>query len=283
MAVAGNIQLPTFTSQPPILKIIPNISSTISSGGSIIKINYIYYILAICAIIIIFVCYCYHRYFNRVNNEPEILQTDYSDIVAQDLFLEKLPIIFRDEMFDWECICEIFELPIEEINKIIANEPMFSNVLKEYMSSFALPLSTNWEYTITKRTTKDTYHHFILEKQHRHIIGQITGEQRIYIATPNQATHLKPFVKYNNSSNNSSNNDNINKKQFLVNKTYSVIDFWSEKESSHPEYAKLEYMEVVLRAGNILYIPYGWWYLQQVKEEGLVLEANCKSILNWFF
>ena len=42
-------------------------------------------------------------------------------------------------------------------------------------------------------------------------------------------------------------------------------------------------MEVVLRAGNVLYIPYGWWYLEQVKEEGLVLEANCKSILNWLF
>ena len=281
MSLAGNIELPNFTTQPPISKLIPNISTNIISGGS--SINYIYYILAICVIIIIFICYCYHRYFNRVNNEPEILQTDYSDIVAQDLFLEKLPIIFRGEMFDWECICEIIELPIEEINKVIANEPMFSNVLKQYMSIFALPLSTNWEYTITDRTKKDTYHHFILEKQHRHIIGQITGEQRIYLATPNQATHLKPFVKYNSSSNNSSNNSNINKKEFLVNKTYSVIDFWSEKESSHPEYAKLEYMEVVLRAGNVLYIPYGWWYLEQVKEEGLVLEANCKSILNWLF
>jgi hypothetical protein len=270
MAMAENIKLPTFTSQPPV-----NINTAT-------KINYKYYVIAICVILIIFICYCYHRYFNRVNNEPEILQTDFSDIVAQDLFLEKLPIIFRDEMFDWECICEIFELPIEEINKIIANEPIFSNLLKDYMSPFSLPLSTNWDYTITKRTTSDTYKHFILEQQHRHIIGQITGEQRIYLATPNQATHLNPLVKYNKNNKNNK-NDTINENHFLVNKTYSLTNFWSEKETSNPDYAKLEYMEVVLRAGNILYIPYGWWYLEQVKEEGLVLEAKSKSILNWFF
>ena len=41
MSLAGNIELPNFTSQPPISKLIPNISTTIGGGSSI---NYIYYI-----------------------------------------------------------------------------------------------------------------------------------------------------------------------------------------------------------------------------------------------
>lgn len=232
------------------------------------------YLYLIVLVITLFIVYCYWRYFNRISNEPEIIQSDGCEDGAQDLLAEKQPVIFRDVLFDWEPICEVFELDISDINEIRKVNHTFDKVLKEYLAPFSLPFSFGWHIDINQFTRKDTYHHFVLESKHRHMIAQITGEIRLYLAVPNQKEYLGQL----DTKENTHKNTNIN-----INNTYSTIDFWSEKESSKPPYNKLEYMEIILRAGNMISIPKSWWYLIQVKEDGLIMETYNKSAFSLVF
>lgn len=243
--------------------------------------NYMKYIYLLLIVLVVFVIYCYYLYFTKMTNDVEILQTDYGEDIAQDVLSEKKVAVFRDVLFDWECVCEIFDMSIEDINKLTKESKVFNKVLKDYLSPFSLPLTYDWDYNITYRTKSDNQHHFILEEQHRHLIAQITGEQRIYVAAPEQIKNIKPLMVY--SKKNTKNMKTVKSKDYEINKTFSTTDFWSQEETSKEPYTKLEYMEIVLRAGNMMYIPYGWWYLQQVKEDCLVLEASCKSVFTLIF
>ena len=59
------------------------------------------YFIVLCIIIIISA----HYYnFRRINTELRILQTSNpTAIISYELFREKLPIVFQDEMNNWEC------------------------------------------------------------------------------------------------------------------------------------------------------------------------------------
>jgi hypothetical protein len=246
------------------------------------QVNWYMYLYLIVIVITLFIVYCYWRYFNRVSNEPEIVQSDGCEDGAQDLLSEKQPVIFRDVLFDWEPICEVFELDIADINEIRKVNSTFDKVLKEYLAPFSLPFSFGWHIDINHLTRKDTYHHFVLESKHRHMIAQITGEIRLYLAVPNQKEYLGPLDTTENTNKNTNKNINININT-TINNTYSTVDFWSEKETSKAPYNKLEYMEIILRAGNMISIPKSWWYLIQVKEDGLTMETYNKSVFSLVF
>ena len=55
-----------------------------------------------------------------------------------------------------------------------------------------------------------------------------------------------------------------------------------EKETDIAPFNKVEYIEIILREGNILSIPYGWWFLSQVEEDTLVMECFNLSAISLF-
>ena len=46
--------------------------------------------------------------------------------------------------------------------------------------------------------------------------------------------------------------------------------------------SNIEYIEIILREGNVLYIPNGWWYLSQVEEDGTSFETFNISAISLF-
>jgi len=231
--------------------------------------SYWNYISLISVVILIFFIYCHIYHLNKINTNLEILQAEVPDSSKiQDLLVHKQPVVFRQVLYGWDTIIDIHQLPIEEIQLIIKNDKEFVQVLHYYLSPYSLFLSYGWQFQITYKIIDNTQHHFYLESHHRHLIAQITGQQRIYLASPNQTEFLEPVVESKNEN--------------LINKKHNPVTFWNEEETAKEPFNKLQYVEIILREGNILYIPRGWWYLLEIEEDGLIMEAVNKSVLNWF-
>lgn len=235
---------------------------------------YIVLLILICFCVLI---YCYISNLNKINSEIAILQKDNpTDGDIQDLLVQKQPTIFADVLYDWEAVAEIFDMPIDLITELLAAKP-FIQLLTSHLEPYSLLFSRGWKFQATERSPDpdNPYeHYFRLESHHRHFIAQITGIQRIYIASPNQTTFLTPVeIEATSSTTSTSNSTSINK-------TRCTVDFYNETETAKEPFNKLQYIEIVLREGNMLYIPRGWWYLQAVEAPGLVLEAVNESIFS---
>lgn len=232
---------------------------------------YIVLIILICFSVLI---YCYISNLNKISTDiAAILQKDNpTEDDIQDLLVQKQPTIFADILYEWEAIAEIYDMPIELITELLAAKP-FIQLLTTHLVPYSLLFSRGWKLQATERSPdpENPYeHYFRLESHHRHFIAQITGIQRIYIASPNQTTFLTP-VEIETTSNTNT---------ISINKTRCTVDFYNETETAKEPFNKLQYIEIVLREGNMLYIPRGWWYLQTVEAPGLVLEAVNESIFS---
>jgi len=238
------------------------------------SINIIIYILALICVIIGVLIYCYIQNLYKISNETEIIQKDVpTDNEIQDMLVLKQPAIFIDILYGWDAIVEIFDADMEYIIEIMKIKE-FIEVMDNHLSPFSLLFSMGWDYNITERTREThKYKHFYLESNHRHLIGQITGTQRIFLASPKQTLYITPITSTTTTSITST------KTHPPFNKTYCSIDFWNEKEIQEPPFNNLQFIEIILREGNLLYIPRGWWFLQVCEEPGLVIETINKSLL----
>ena len=222
------------------------------------------YLIIIIFIIIFIIIYSHIRILTKENKKLEILQAETPDIKKiQELLLEKSPTIFRQVLYSWESIINIFDKEINEIN-IISKDKKFKDDINKNLLSYNMFLSFGWDYKFYKKKRNDN--NFRLENNYRHLICQIMGEQRIYLVSPYQKDKFISTKKDNNNHNN----------------IVSTVNFWNEQEISKKPFNQLEYIEIILREGNILYIPHGWWYLCKVVEESLILDCYNISLFSFF-
>lgn len=246
------------------------------------------YIIIVFLLLFSIVLYSHIINLKKVNNNIEILQLkNPNGSKIQDLLQEKSPIIFKDVLYEWEPVVNIFDKSINDINNMVQNDKLFNKDILNCLNNYSMFLSFGWDYYLMEKTINDIDDHFTLEKQHRHLICQIMGTQRYYLISPNQSQYI------NNKKKESSNliinkDEEDSKKKYKLsklaskNEIVSIVNFWNEKETDIEPFNKVEYIEIILREGNILYIPYGWWFLSQVEEDTLVMECFNLSAISLF-
>lgn len=227
----------------------------------------LFYIFILILILIIFLIYCQVLSLKKRNNDIQILQSETpNENTIQNLIVEKYPTVFRQVLFGWEPIIETFDTSINHINHLIKTNNEFTEDLIKCLNSYSMCFSLGWDYDFNeyKKHQKDNY--FTLEQEHRHIICQITGEQKILLASPSQSKYIK--------------SQKLNKN--IKNNIISTTNFWNKKETCKKPFCNLEYIEIILREGNILYIPEGWWFLSIIEEDSIVLNAYNLSFISLF-
>ena len=232
------------------------------------------YFLLLLILIVSILFYCHSYNLKKTSNEVVILQAVNPSInKIQDLLVKKSPTIFKDALYEWEPIVNIFDKSINNINQMVNNDNIFHKDLIDCFNSYSLFGSLGWEYFFFKKSVNYTENYFTLQTQHRHLICQVLGVQRIYLASPNQSK----FITSKQLDLKSNENSYLKK-----NSIKSTVDFWNENETSIAPFNKLEFIEIILREGNILYIPYGWWFLKQIEEDSLILEGFNISVISLF-
>ena len=100
------------------------------------------------------------------------------------------------------------------------------------------------------------------ESSFRHLICQISGESKVIIFSPSQKSYMYP----------------IKNKQGVI----SQVDFWNQDLKKYNKFNQAQYVEIILRQGHMIYIPYKWWYCVQSSTDSIRVSCYSESIFSYF-
>ena len=224
------------------------------------------YILSLIILCIIMFMYCHIVRLKTINNELKILQvSDPNDEIAYELFNANQPIVFQKELLFWKEINKFIGKPLNEINNTITNNTniQYSEYIKNNLSLYNLPLSYDWNIDIRNIIFDNTSSIFFMKQNnYLQVFGCLSGELRVIIATPDQTNIIKPFINM-----------------------VSNIDATSLLNKEPIEF---NYIEIIVREGNMIYIPYEWLYFMytntntnnSINKECVIIDCINQSVLN---
>lgn len=199
-----------------------------------------YIILLLILFLILFV-YCHVVKLQELNNHLDIIQVSDPD---PELIIELLdshqPIIMQRELYFWKTANKLIGKSLPEINQIITTIDQSSpgqllESIKMNLDPFNLPLSYDWNIDIRNVVLDDKSGiFFIQQSNYMQCFGCLTGQFRIILAPNDQKHIVEPFV------------NNVSSK--------------NAEEILNKEPMEMNFIEVIIRQGNLIYIPWGWLY-----------------------
>ena len=219
------------------------------------------YIFSLLVLFIIFLIYCNILKLKTINNELKILQvSDPDETIVYNLFNEHQPIVFQKELFFWKEFNKLLGKPLNDINNIIKQNHniKYSDYIKNNLELYNLPLSYDWNIDIRNIILDNTSSIFFIQQtNYLQLIGCVSGEMRIIIAPPNQSNIVQPFINM-----------------------VSNIDATSLLDKEPME---MNFIEIIVREGNMIYIPYQWIYFSyngNTTNECVIIDCINQSVLN---
>ena len=220
------------------------------------------YIILLITIFIIFFIYCHSSQLKKINNELKILQvTDPEPNLIFELFDNHQPIVFQQELYFWKEFNSLIGMSLVDINHIITTNKNinYSEYIKNNIEIYNLPLSYDWNIDIRNITLNESSAiFFVKQNNYMQMFGCVTGEFRIIIATPDQSLLLEPLSNM-----------------------VSTIDATS---ILNKEPLEINYIEVIVRKGNMVYVPWGWFYFiynGSHNNECVIVDCENKSGLSF--
>jgi hypothetical protein len=182
--------------------------------------------------------YCHISRLKTINNELKILQVNDPDPdIAYELFENHQAIVFQRELHYWKEFNKLIGNSLIDINKSILDnkEINYSEYIKNNIDIYNLPLSYDWNIDIRNVILNgNSSIFFTKQNNYMQLFGCVSGEFRIIIATPDQSKMLEPFINM-----------------------VSTIDATNILDKDPLE---LNYIEIIIRQGNMIYIPWNWFY-----------------------
>jgi len=97
------------------------------------------------------------------------------------------------------------------------------------------------------------------------VLAQVVGSQNVSLWNPTQRPHLYPGNKYDRGA------------------VLSQVDVWEPQVLQRfPDFPKNQNLTITLRAGDILYVPNGWWHTTETVQHSVMLTANFYTKWDWF-
>lgn len=219
------------------------------------------YISALTLLSIIYFIYYHLSNLKIVNNELKILQIfDPDPNTIIELFKNHQPIVFQRELYFWKQFKTLLGKSLTEIQNAISSNVNvnYTEFIKKNLESYNLPLSYDWNIDIRNVNLDDkSAIFFIKQSNYMQMFGCVSGEMRIIITPPDQEHILEPFIN-------------------LV----STID---ASPILNKEPIELNYIEIIVRQGNMVYIPWNWFYFiykGKNDQECVIIDCLNKSLLS---
>jgi hypothetical protein len=219
------------------------------------------YISLFIILLIILFSYCHIIKLKTLNNEIRILQTIDPDFdIVYNLLEHHQPIILQKEIFYWKEFNTLIGKSLLNINNIINTNTNinYSEYIKNNINLYNLPLSYDWNIDI-RNVLLNNKSAIFFNKQNNYmqLFGCVSGEMRVIITTPDQHKIIEPITN-------------------LV----STID---ATDILNKEPMELKYIEIIIRQGNVIYIPYEWFYFiyNNQNEECVIIDCINKSLLSF--
>jgi hypothetical protein len=240
--------------------------------------NY-YYLLVICLLAILFI-YCQVRIHRKYQTDYQIMQVnDPEKNVLEDTLNNKYPTILTDVIIGWKGIRDLDPQTIKDKGDKLIKDSKFLKLLNNYFGYYHLPLTISKKYSIKHYIKGDTQY-ITKQKEFRFYIAQIYGKSRFILFSPKEEKYLYPTKDKNYSKLNYWKISNWDK-QLDKNPDEAIQNKRTKYLDKFPKFNKAKYIEIILHPGNMLYIPYNWWYTSVASDENIRLTASSKSIFSW--
>ena len=222
-----------------------------------------HYITLFIIILIILFGYCHMKKLKTLNNELKILQIIDPDFeMIYNLLENHQPIILQKEIFYWKEFNKLLGLSLSNIKNIIDtnSEINYSEYIKNNIYLFNLPLSYDWNIDIRNILLDEKSSiFFIKQNNYMQLFGCVSGTMRIIITPPDQNKIIGPYKNM-----------------------VSTID---ATNILNKEPMELNYIEIIVRQGNVIYIPFGWCYFiysnNITNEDCVIVDCINKSLLSF--
>ena len=220
------------------------------------------YITSFIILFIILFSYCHISRLKTLNNDLKILQSIDPDAdMVYELLDKHQPLIIQKEIFYWKEFNHLIGNPLNDIKNIISENSKinYSEYVKNNIDIYNLPLSYDWNIDIRNVILNNkSAIFFTKQNNYMQLFGCVTGEMRIIITASDQSKMLEPFVNM-----------------------VSTID---ATQILNKEPMELNYIEIIIRQGNIIYIPWGWFYFiykSNANEECVIVDCINNSVLSF--
>lgn len=253
-----------------------------------------YYLVIIFATIIILYLYLQVKSHRRTVNEYQINQLkDPEKDILENVLTEKYPTVITDVVQRWKIVRDLKPENLNFEEKKIMKDPKFIKLLDEYLNYYSIPLRISRKYELNQTNANDNTH-IMLNSQFRFYLIQIYGKSRVILYNNSNTKYLYPTKKGNVSKINYWKLDNIDtklnnlyyEKENKTNETNTnLIKELQESKNKYlekfPKYNKAKFIEIILHPGNILYIPYGWWFSTKSETDSIRLTNTSRSLFSW--
>ena len=209
--------------------------------------------------------------YRRYQNDYQILQVnDPEKDVLEDTLKQKYPTILTDVVIRWKGIRDLTPETVQ--NKNLNTNSEFRKLVNTYLNFYNLPLTIYRDYNLKSYNASET-DYIVRQTNFRYWNVQIYGTARFILFSPKESKFLYP-AKDNKTS-------KIN---------FWKLDYWDKNSleepknkylDQFPKFNKVKYIEIIVHPGNMLYIPYGWWYTSISQDENVRLLAWSKSVFSW--
>jgi hypothetical protein len=202
-------------------------------------------------VLIIFV-YFQYNYINKTNDSFNIVQYENPNKnIFENMVHEKSISIFTKIQFDFNNNINL------DTYHLLNNKQLINNIIKQNINYYNIPLCIKHNFTIENELI-DYKTPLTIQNHYRGLIIQLKGERKIYIFKQSD------------------------KKNLYFNKNNSSIDFWNQDIIKYPLVNKAQYIEIILRENQMIYIPYKFIYASITLNNNLTAYSNSESLLSYF-
>ena len=206
--------------------------------------------------IILVIIFLQFKVIKQVNNKFEILQAEnpnkeqYEKIVGNNY-----PAIFTNVS---ENFFDLQKYTLDSINNIDKESRENLNInLKKHFDYYAVPMKVKSELNVNLEGAGTT-DYIVKQNNYRLLVCQLKGVKKLILFTPNQGKYLYLDKTGNRSS----------------------ISFWTDDLLEYPKLEKTQYVEIVLYPGQMIYIPYQWYWASINEEDSFTVYHRSESFFS---
>jgi len=206
-------------------------------------------------IVLLIYLFFQYSYINKINKTLDIYQVDNPNKNEfEKLLVNKSPTIFTNVS---ENFLSLQEYTLLEILKLTNSyKDALKTNLKNHFEYYTIPLLHKYEfnfYTELKGTNINIKRCY----SSRLLLSQLIGAKKIILFSPEQ----KEYLYINNKNKN------------------SFINFFKDDLTKFPLFKKTKFIEIILYPGQMVYIPFKWYYCYINEEDSVSITCQSESLL----
>ena len=187
--------------------------------------------------------------------------------------------VLTDIVMRWKGIRELDVDTVKQKGKKLIKDAKFNKLLDKYFNYYHLPLTISRSYTLKHYAKNDTQY-ITKQTSFRYYVTQIYGKSRFILFAPKEEKYLYPTKDKTISK--------LNywklyawEEKLTTGENKSIEDKRTQYLDKFPKFNKAKYIEIILHPGNMLYIPYAWWYTSLATDDNIRITATSRSIFSW--